>query len=456
MDLLSSMIQRLKAAVSYILPTNTKRPDAFRRRVDGFVWGSAVLFAGTIAANALNYLFHLAIGRMVSAEVYGEIESLASLLVIVSVPSATLGMVATKYGARTRSENGPGDHVWLFRYLNRNILVYGSVLLGTVFLGTPWLRDFLNFDQSLPIFLVWALMFFSLLSSVTTGFLAGWQKFWIINYAAVWGNALKLIVGVGLVAVGFGVSGAMGGFLSGGIGGYLVSLLAFRSLVRPSGKVEHATERQEFSAVDPKEVRGYIAWAFFGNLAMAMLGNADMVFAKHHLEAVTAGEYGTLFIASKTIFFMTSVVASVLFAVSAGKRHGHKDSLRLFRQGILLTLGLCGGVLLVFSLFPHFVLGVLFHKATLPVAGALGWFALSASLYSLVNIVFQYLLSIRQLRIIPWLFAVAVLESVWLAASEPTFYEFIASVIVIQTLASLIGLFFVMKGFVVREPVRRA
>ena len=53
--------------------------------------------------------------------------------------------------------------------------------------------------------------------------------------------------------------------------------------------------------------KSYVFPAFAGMLAINLLGNIDMILAKHNLDSVLAGGYGALNVISKIIFFVTGV-----------------------------------------------------------------------------------------------------------------------------------------------------
>lgn len=411
-------------------------------RGSAFVRNSAVLFAGTMVMNVLNYIFHFVIGRMVSVEAYGEIESLTSLLAIISVPAAAITMVATKYGAAAKAEGSVRASAAVFRYLNRKIAIYGLPLLGVVFLLTPFFKDFLKIESSWPLLFLWVLMFLSFLSAVGTGTLSGWQRFGAVNHSNGWSAAIKLLLAVLFTTLGFGVSGVVGSFLLAGAIGYAVSLFFLRFIFAQGSESDVAGPSDE---PDISALKRYVLPAFFAALSITILGNADMVLAKHHLDAATSGEYGALFIVSRTIFFATGVIASVLFAMSAEESHRQGDSFRTFRYAFLLTLVVCAGALVVFSLFPQFILGLLFGQKYLSASHYLGWFALSASLYALANLVLQYLLSIHAVKATRWFLVVSLVETGALYFFGSSLYAIIYTVIVAQLFALAVGFFFVSK-----------
>lgn len=405
-----------------------------------FVRNSAILFAGTMAANVLNYVFHLMVGRLVSPSDYGEIESLISLLTIISVPAGTLLLIATKYAADMKAaHNVPGTYA-LSRYLTKKVFLYGAPLLLIALFLTPFVRDFLNIEENLPILLLWAVMFLTFLSAATSGILTGWQKFANTSIVGVLSTVLKLLTVLLLLRMGFAVSGVVGSYVASTLFVYVAGLFLLKRFFQ-----KNTSEEQGEIAITLPAMRGYVAPAFYGTLSVAILGNVDMVFAKHHLEASVSGEYGALSVAAKTIFFVTGVLTTVLFAMSAEESKQKKRGSHTFHLAAWLTLLVATGSILFFSFFPEFVVSVLFGEKYLAVSHLLPWFALAAGVYSLANLFLQYLLSLHETRVTLFFLALAGLEILSLFFFGETFYAIIGITIGTQIVAALFGLWFVLR-----------
>jgi O-antigen/teichoic acid export membrane protein len=412
-----------------------------RLKSNTFIWNSLILFSGTMLVNVLNYLFHFVVGRLVEASVYGEIESLISLLTIVSVPSAAIGLIATTYGARMKQSDDKSGSYVLFRYLNTKILLFGTPLLAVVFALTPFIRDFLQMQSSIPFFFLWVLIFFSFLTAVSGGILSGWQRFGSTNAIGIWGALTKFIFGVALIKLGFFVNGAVGSFLLAGIVSYGVSIMCLRFIIQTKPLSE--TDSFAVQELDTVALKQSVLPTFIGILAITVLGNVDMIFAKHALDPAVSGQYSALSIVAKTIFFVTGVITSVLFAMTAGEKQQTAASRQTFRQATLLTILIGLGSVAFFAIFPKFTLGIFFGIKYLSAAPSLVWFALMAALYSLANLFVQYLLSQQQMRAMRWFLAIAILEVGALYFFGKNLYTIVTIAIVMQVITLLIGAFFV-------------
>lgn len=394
-----------------------------------------------MAANILNYVFHLAVGRMVSVEIYGEIESVVSLMNILAVPAMTLSFVATKFAAHSKADGKPEESREIIKYLNKKVLQYGLPLFILAFFLTPYVKNFINISDNWPIIFLWIMMFLSFLSAITGGILNGWQKFKRASFVGIFGAVIKLISAVFLIFAGFKLNGAIGGFLLGALASYIASLWTLKFIFKYKKKQE-----EEHVPIDFGSIKKYILPIFLGTLAITILGNADMVIAKHNLDPVMAGQYGALTIVSKIIFFATGIIATVLFSMSSEKNHQKSDSLKIMKQASLLMLAASALAIVAYFIFPDFILSILFGGKYTAVSGYLGWFAILVVLYSFVNLIIQYLLSVQMTKVVYGIISISLLMIlfIFLAGND---IRAILKIAILSQLASIIwGLFFLFKS----------
>jgi O-antigen/teichoic acid export membrane protein len=393
-----------------------------------FAVNSIILFSGSMLGNVLNYIFHLVVGRMVSVEIYGEVESLVSLITIVSVPAMTLGMIATKYSACSKADNDRRSSHDLMVYLNKKVFIYGIPIFAVAMFATPFFKEFLNISENMPLIIIWLMMFLALLGSINNGILLGWQKFKDASWIGVLGAIVKLISAIILIKLGFVLSGAVGSFAIGALASYIASIFTLRFILREKRAGDQ-------NSIDFRSVKKYVVPALIGNLAISILGNADMVLAKHNLDPLLAGQYGALTIVSKIIFFATGVIATVLFTMSAEGNHRKNNSRAILVQASALMLLVSTVAIAFYFAFPKFILSLLFGNKYSSVALYLGFFAVVVSLFSFVNLFLQYLLSIHRTKIANWLLSIAILEVVFVMFLGKSISAIIALVALIQVLA---------------------
>lgn len=402
---------------------------------------SLFLFAGSLVANFLNYAYHLVIGRQVSAEVYGEAESLISLIAIISVPAMTLGMVATKYAATCKADSDAGGSRQIWLYLNAKVFRYGVPIFLLMVVLTPVVGDYLNIDHRVALIAIWVSMYISFFNAINHGLLSGWQKFNQVSLANVVSTGIKFLSGIALVGLGFALGGIVGSIVLATIATYLVTFFALRiNIIQKSPVIGAAIDTN----VDFSALRRYVLPVFIGTLAITILGNADMILAKHSLDDYSAGQYGALTIVSKIIFFATGVIASVLFSMSAESEHKGESSRHILKAALGLVALASTIATAIYFVYPVAILSLLFGDRYQDAAPYLGWFAVAVALYSFANVIFQYLLSIHRTRFVYTLLAIAFLMILSITLFGRDIRSIIMIVIVMQAAAIVVSSAFLL------------
>jgi O-antigen/teichoic acid export membrane protein len=256
------------------------------------------------------------------------------------------------------------------------------------------------------------------------------------------------LLGIALAWLGFGLDGIVFGLVLAGIIGYFISVRGLRFLTHQGKDNSAALSETTQEPFDFSSVRGYVATAFIGTLGLVALGNIDIVLAKHSLAPEVAGAYGALAVVAKVIFFVTGVIASVLFAMSSESVEKNKDQPRnfsVFWMALLLTIIAASVAIIIYFLVPNFVMSVFFGDKYLAVAPMLGWFGLAAGLYAVVNLMLQQLLSMRVILAAQWLLGIVIIESLGLFFFGSSIASIIGIVIGAQVLALISGLVFIWK-----------
>lgn len=361
-----------------------------------FIVSSVILFVGNFVMNIMNYVYHLVVGRNVSPQVYGEAESLISLIAIVSVPAGTLLLVSAKYAAACKAEKSSKGTRELWIFLSKKVIYYGFPLLLFILILTPFIGDFLQIDNNIALAVMWISMFLSFFAAVNQGILKGWQEFSKYSWVGILSTFAKFIFGVLFIWLGFELYGIIGSIVLSSLVGYVATYVFLRKRVAKKSQQEN---EYVLKKSDLDSLRRYIFPVFAGNLAVTLLGNVDMVVAKSVLGAVEAGQYAALMIVSKIILYGSGIVSVVLFAMSAEKNHkGDSSKSMLFFSIFLVSVASFCAVLLYYF-YPKFVLGLLFGGKYEEVSLYLVWFAIPMGLFAILNVIFTYLLSQHKTRI---------------------------------------------------------
>jgi len=375
---------------------------------------------------------------MVSIQTYGEVESLISLSSIIAIPAGALTMIATKYSAHTKAENHPEGSYQIFKYLNKKVIAFGIPFFLIALLTTPFIKNFLKIDNFFALSLVWISMIIGFLSSINGGILTGWQKFKETSWIGVISTVIKLISVIIIIKIGFGLGGIMGSFTLSAIAGYFLTIIAL-------GSIRKLKTNEIKKKVDLSSMKKYLLPALLGTISITILSNVDMVLAKNKLDAIASGQYGALTVASKTIFFITGIIASVLFTMSAEENHKKEGSFSTLKNACFLTFLATACATIFYFLFPEFILSIFFGNKYLSVANYLGWSAIMVSLFSFGHLLIQYLLSVHETKAAFSFFILSLVEIILIVTFGKSIYAIIFLVIITQLLTVAVGTYFVFS-----------
>jgi len=200
--------------------------------------------------------------------------------------------------------------------------------------------------------------------------------------------ALKLTVGVGLVVLGYGISGAIGGVIIGLAFACGASIIYVRKYFFIARK-----------AVEGKDIWRFTIPATVALFGYTMITYVDTIFAASLLPDVEADAYSAASQLAKIILYLPGAVSTVMFP-KISKAHaerminsnGNGETRRILRSAFLMTVLLSGIVVAVYFLFPDQVLKVLYPLSPYrdQIAPILQWLGVAIMLIGLANLFMLY------------------------------------------------------------------
>jgi glycosyltransferase involved in cell wall biosynthesis/O-antigen/teichoic acid export membrane protein len=305
-------------------------------------WRQTMLLLVALALfNAGNYAFHVVVSRLLGPSDYG---ALASLLAVVMVLSVPFGVLQTVVAQRTASLRARGREDEVSRFAAAalktiNLPAWAAALL-IVAVGAPAFAAFLDLGYGAAVLLAPYLLF-SMLSAVAFGVLQGELRFGAIATLLMAGLLVRLGVGIGLVAGGLGVAGAV---LATAIAPAVTLVIGLR-LVQVDRKAWRAARRSF------RNLGGSFAAAAFGLTSFWLFAEVDIALARHFLPHDEAGYYSSAGLLTRALLFLPaaiSVVAFPRFVAARERGEGHTRWLRVSLAGfaILLVPAVLGLILL--------------------------------------------------------------------------------------------------------------
>ena len=387
---------------------------------------TAIMMIAMGFSNFFNYLYQLSMGRLLTPIEYGELFSLLSLFYIFSVFSTTVNTSITKFTSIYKINNEYGKIKTLLVRASKSLALLGGLIFLGVVILSPYISKFLKIDNPLLVILLFASVPFGFVLPVYQGILRGLQRFGALGISASSWSFFKLFFGVLFVLLGLGVVGGISGVFLAHVFALVITLFFLRDLLKVEGK----------GGVNLRDIVNYSSLAFLSIFAYTTMWNIDVILVKHYLSPLEAGEYSAISVLGKIVLFAPGAVGMVIFPKTAEMHEKGEEHFHVLLKGLALTLLISGGIVLVYALFPRFIITFIYGEKYLSVAPYLWRYGLAMMFLALLNVIMNYALSINRTKIFYPLLVGVFIEII-------TLYYFrtsIKSIINGLSLAMLVGL----------------
>jgi O-antigen/teichoic acid export membrane protein len=392
--------------------------DVFNARRFG---GDAALVMGAGAvANIFSYAFHFLISRQLGPERYGTLVTLMAVAMMVGVLGSAMGTVAMQETARMWASHlqeaiGPfSRRAGRLALLVALLIACGLVALS--FIIGPYVHVS-AFDEWLVLAIYVAV---AVLAVFARGIAQGAHRFHIFAASLVSEGVAKVVISCGLVALSFGVVGALGGLLAS-------SFIALAIAYAPMAVGGPDTWREG----EPVRLGGETLKVLGVTAATNALLFIDMLFAKHHFSGAVAGYFGAAGTLSRTLPFGIVLIAMIIMPKAAAALHQSRAALARVLGIAAAGAGAAvigGGALLVVLGAP--IIALTFGRAFTPAASFVRWYALDEALLALWLMAISYLVAVSRYEVFPYLLTALVAEGLCFAFFGSTPLRLLAIAIV--------------------------
>ena len=378
--------------------------------------GKAAGLAGaSLLNNAIQLVFTVAITRLLGKADYSALAALVSAFLVLLVGGQSLQAAAAREVALGRL----GDHATLNGTIARwtRTLLLATVVasaLGIVLreplaavMGVPehaWAAA-----AVLPTGVLWMLV------SLQRGVLQGMHAYAPVALSIIGEAAGRLGIGLAVVLAAGGVTGV-----------FLASPLCFLATAAGlayvlDARLSAAPLVAGATSQAPRTLRSLMAngWVPIISLALlALLQNVDVIIARHELGEDRAGSYAVAAVAAKVVVWVAIGVGLQLLPQATARAAAGEDPRPVLFRALGVLAAVAAPSLLLFALFPSFILRTAFGPDTVDAAPALLLLGLAMTLLAVAYLTVQYMLALGQVRFLWVLGAVAVVEIPLLFSSD--------------------------------------
>ena len=343
--------------------------------------GSIIMLIGSVCVSAMNFAYNVAVARMLGPAEFSHAAAAVTLLMLSSCINLAFQLVAAKLIAKTTDLQ---QKAGIYTSLLRRAWVIGLAVGAGIVIASGPLAVFLRFPSPMFLIVLAAGLVFYVPLGAKRGGMQGTCKFHRLAISLSFEAVMKLIAAVALVAMGFGVMGAIAG----------ISISVILAYFLPSD--DKALRTSPSRGMDAPFHEGLQAIIFF--VGQVIINNVDILLVKHFFTAEMAGLYAAVALVGRLLYFASWSVTSAMFPISAGERV-ERDS----RKVLIVPLGfitfLSIAFVLILATFPQLVIRLLFgpgfHFAEIDVRGLLTMNAIAMGVYALSVVLITYEMSRR-------------------------------------------------------------
>lgn len=387
-----------------------------------FLRKNALLFGASVVVGALNYLYSPVLGRMLDPASFGEVQTLVSLFLQVSIFLIVLGVVVTNI-TKNYADETKRDHT-IFE-LQKFALIIACVIFAIIVAFSPILSRALHFGSVWP-FIIFGL---AIVASVPLFFkiavLRGKQKFVQFALAQILSAGGKLVASVIFVFLGLGTVGALFGIVVAQIGAWFYAK-------SKTAKIDRTifTIRQVFTKPKLKEIRPELRYSFFvflGSFGIMSLCSVDVIIVKYFFSAEIAGLYAGVATVARGVFFLTASISQVMLGVV---QIGSQKNSRLLFKSFILLFAISLPVCLILILFPSQITSLLMGPSYQELSFLLPKLVVANFTISILNLLVLYFLALR--RVIVSIIAIIgfVASCIWMVNSHDSLNSIVNSLLI--------------------------
>lgn len=388
--------------------------------------GSALMIGGSLGINAINYVYHLLMGRLLGPEGYGVLASLFSILYIISIVPMSSSFAIVKFISSAKDAK---ERTAIYLAIKKLLWKIGGAGFIVTILLSPAIADFLHIPEKLSVFLIGPIIFFSLITLVNQASMQGILRFIGLVGPNLASAVAKLVLGVSFVLLGLSVTGAVGGIL-------LAAALAYLLSVRLKGDLFSQKTSRKF------EITPFLKYALpvlLQALAFTSFITIDVVLVKHFLPPFEAGLYAAISTLGKIVYFAAQPITATMFPIVAGKRAKGERYKNIFYAAFFLTVFMSVGIVLFYYFFPKIAIGLLYGEKYLSASAELVWIGAFMAVYTASYILVNFLLSINRTKIVVLPLLAAIAQAVGIIFWHGSILQVI-QVSLVATLALFAGL----------------
>jgi O-antigen/teichoic acid export membrane protein len=343
--------------------------------------GSLIMLIGSFFVSLANFGYNIGVARLLGPADFSHAAAAVTILMLVSAITLAFQLVCTKLVAKSESLEAKAA---IFQQLHRKSWWVGIGLGAAMLLSSSVLSSYLRLSTSWVIILLAVGLTIYIPLGVKRGGLQGTCRFSGLSWNMAAEAAVKFLGAIVLIAMGFGVLGAVAALSGSVIVAYLLPDAA-RELRGTPGRAIASPLGETVQAI-----------VFF--VGQVIISNIDILMVKHFFPPDLAGLYAAIALVGRLLYFGAWSVVSVMFPVSAGVSE-ERPAPALLALPLLMVTGMSVAFVLFLAAFPQLVFRSLFGAHFSATVQGLNWLlsmnAAATGIYAVSVVLITYEMSRR-------------------------------------------------------------
>lgn len=363
-----------------------------------------MLFSTVMIGNVCNYIFQFALGRYLTTEEFGMMNSLVSLFVIASVPGGAIQLTVTKRLSHCRALKQDGEFHEFFNFILKYTLIISIVFFIVGFIIRNFVLNYLSISDKGSYYIILFSISLTLILPIFLGVLQGSQNFIQFGLFNAGQALIKLMVAIIAIILGLRVRWIMSSFLFSVLIVLAILVLKNRHLI----KINNNESKQ--SLVDRNDLK-FITVSFIATICITILTNIDMIFVKHYFNGHESGIYATSSMFGKMILYFPGALVLAMFPMvseSNSLNDGNNNS--IFNKSLIYTLVLCGIGAFILYMQPSLFIKILFGQKYLEATTLIKFVGIAMLPLALLNITINYCLATNRRKFVYGLIVGCIVE----------------------------------------------
>lgn len=397
-----------------------------------FLRGTGALLVFGVAANAVGYAFHVAMGRFLPSASFARLSAILAAFAILEMLLPAIQMNVAEHVARLRHT----EPVGLAALLRRVMLVtaWAGFAAAVALIVAGWFLV----DDHATLMAAAGLVFTFGFSAVFAGILQGQERFAALGALGLTASLARLVAAVALVLGGAGLAGAMAGEA---IRPLFITAVGLALVGIPASAGRAPAHERDFIRFGAPVV--------VGMMAATALASLDVILVERLFAPEIAGAYARAAVIGKAALFTCVAAGLVLFPMVAASDPA--SARKLLLRALVVSFALCSLGVGILAVAADPILRLTFGAAQPEAAEVLPFLAFAMTLVGGVHLLLRYFLARRDTRAVWGVVLAALAEGAALLAFHGSLLEVALATATVGGVATIAGSWWAFRPGITRS-----